>query len=150
MNNDVIVVENYVDSQCMRHVHLISNAEYGLDVLTCYGAKTGLASKECGAWHYRATYAYRGPLDIACVGNEKKFRRFVVWNLEGCASVKAAISDACMEFCKLFGGKPQYAFMAKLPKGAVSGQHLALGVCELDLFEAEWMLEKCVAVGGKQ
>ena len=143
--SDVIVVENRVDMQCMRHLHLMSNLEFGRNILRTYGAPNGIATQEIGVWHFRAVYPYRGALDIACVGIEKKFRRLVVWSLQDYASVQVALRDARQEYCRLFGGEPQYAFMSKLPGGIESGHEFG----EMTLLQAEWMLERCVAVGGR-
>lgn len=90
-------------------------------------------------------------IDAAC--REGKFRRLVVCPLEGRVSVRAALQEAAREFERLFGGRPQFGFMRKMPKSAVSDQLLAgsgvVEVGDLMLLEAEWMLERCVAVGGK-
>lgn len=143
--DDVIRLENYVDAQCVRHVHLMSNVEIGHSTLRPYGmpedAKVAVG-KELGVWHVRASWPYTGILDVQAV-SWPKFRRLVVWNLEGCASVTEAFYHAAMEFERvLYGGKPEFAFMRKLPQGAQEE------VGKMQLFECEWMLERCVAVGG--
>ena len=88
----VIVVENLVDAQCVRHVHLLSNRLIEDCVLQSYApCGTGRVTQEIGAWHFRAEYPYRGVLDVACVGNEKRFRRLVVWSLAGYARATQAL-----------------------------------------------------------
>ncbi len=141
--DDMIIVENYVDSQCIRHLHLMSN--FFIDRPTI-GMERGELRQEAGVWHYRAAYPYRGVLDIACVGNETKFRRFVVWNLNGCRSVREAISQAEIYFSTIFRFRPAYVFMKKLPGEVENGQDLE----GLIILEANWMLDRCVAVGGRQ
>lgn len=147
LNEDIIVLDNYVDPLCVRHVHVMSNLEISANMQLRYApAGCGSLTREIGAWHFRAEYAYRGVLDIACVGTQKKFRRLVVWNVQGYSSVKMALHDALKEYCRLFGGKPQYAFMLKLPIGIDNG----FDVGEVTLMQAEWMLDRCVAVGCNQ
>lgn len=147
INEDVIVIDDYVDPQCIRHVHVMSNTPIDEAMQMRFApAGVGVVKQEIGAYHFRAQYPYRGVLDIACIGNAKKFRRLVVWNMEGYKSVKMALHDAWKEYCRLFGGKPQYAFVYRLPVGIENG----FEVGEMTLIQAEWMLEKCVAVGCKQ
>lgn len=142
--NDVIVIENYVDSHCMRHLHLMSN--FFIDRPSA-SQEGGTLKQEAGAWHYRAIYPYRGILDIACVENEKKFRRLVVWSLSGCESVRQAISQAESYFWATFRFRPGYVFMRRLPT-AVDIGHAPELLGGMILLEADWMLERCVAVGG--
>ena len=90
-------------------------------------------------------------IDAAC--REGKFRRLVVCPLEGRVSVRAALQEAGREFERLFGGRPQFGFMRKMPKSAIIDPLLegsgVVEVGDLMLLEAEWMLERCVAVGCK-
>ena len=145
MMSDVMVIDNYVDAQCRRHLHLMSN--YFIDRPSA-SAEGGVLKQEAGAWHYRAVYPYRGILDVACVENEKKFRRLVVWSLEGCKSVRDAISQAECYFWTTFKFRPGYVFMRRLPAAVDAAS--APDVEGMILLEADWMLEKCVAVGGSR
>jgi len=143
--SEIIVLENYVDEQCVRHVHLMSNAPIEEAVRLRYAnAEVGAMVREIGTYHFRAEFPYRGMLDIACVRSAKQFRRFVVWNLDGCGSVREAISQAETFYWTHFKHRPGYAFMRKLPNGTPDFWEEN----DLILLEAEWMLEKCVAVGG--
>lgn len=153
LGGDVIVVEDRLDGQCVRHVHLMSNTMIADDALGMYGVPQGddmergkwEVGLEVGVWHYRAVYPYRGMIDIPAACKEGKVRRLVVWNLEGCLSVTVALYDAAHEYERLFGGRAEFGFMKKLPKAAEHGMELG----DLILLEADWMLERCVAVGGK-
>ena len=107
-------------------------------------AEGGALKQEAGAWHYRAVYPYRGILDIACVNGGENFRRLVVWSLEGCGSVRAAISQAESYFWTTFKFRPGYVFIRRLPAAAEGIQDVE----GMILLEADWMLERCVAVGG--
>lgn len=139
----LIVVENYVDSYCIKHLHLMSN--FFIDRPTA-SAEGGVLKQEAGVWHYRACYPYRGVLDIACVSTPKKFRRLVVWSMEGCGSVREAIAQAASYFWAVFKFQPGYAFIRKMPRTVESGEWLD----EIVLLESDWMLNRCVAVGGSQ
>lgn len=144
---DVIVVEDRVDMQCVRHIHLMSNTMIADEALWMYGVDfvNWKAALETGVWNYRAVQPYRGVIDIPAACKEGKVRRLVVWNLEGCLSVTMALYDAAHEYERLFGGRAEFGFMKKLPKAAEHGMELG----DLILLEAEWMLERCVAVGCK-
>ena len=142
----IIELENYVDGQCARHIHLMSNFEFDDQVMRRYGiASGGIATHEAGVWHLRAVYPFRGVVDIHS-SQWVKLRRVVAWNLEGCASVREAIGQAAGEFERLFHSQPKFVFMNKLPKGVEMFQE----VDGMMLLEAEWMIERCVAVGGKR
>jgi hypothetical protein len=70
----------------------------------------------------------------------------MVWSLEGCETVREAISQAYTCFFVLFSFRPGFVFMSRLPKGAENCQ-LVEGMVML---ETEWMPERCVAVGGRK
>lgn len=150
---DVIVVEDRVDMQCVRHVHLMSNTMIADEALWIYGVPQGddmefkhwKVMLEAGVWNYRAMYPYRGMIDIPAACKEGKFRRLVVWSLIGSPSVRVALQEAAREFERLFGGRAKFAFIKKLPRGVENGMDIG----DLSLFEAEWMLASCVAVGFK-
>jgi len=140
---EVIVVESYVDAQCIRHVHLMSNNPSWLRSAQREGG--GEILQGAGVWYYRAEYPYRGILNFHCEG-WVKFRRLVVWNLDGYGSVRDAISDAFIYFWRYTKFQPGYCFFSKLPAGVEFAQEYE----GLVLLEADWMLEKCVAVGGRR
>ena len=143
LGEELILIEDRVDEKCVRHVHVMSNVEPACGQIP-FPVERGCVTREAGVWHYRAEYPYRGALDVACVNSDKNFRRLVVWSLDGYPSVKAALKDAWSEFCRLFGGEPAFAFMRNLPRGVEPGTEIGT----MMLFDAEWMLERCVAVGG--
>jgi len=144
VNSDVIVVEDRVDMQCVRHVHLMSNIELACTQMP-FPLARGSVTREAGVWHYRAEYPYRGALDVGCINNGANFRRLVVWSLEGYDLVKPALNDAWEEYLRLFHGAAQYAFIKEIP-AVIQNGHEVMG---MTLIEAEWMLDRCVAVGCK-
>jgi hypothetical protein len=91
----------------------------------------------------------RGLVDIQCEGWPGP-KRFVLWSLEKGQRMSEAIKDAAAEYSRLFGGMPMYAFTGRLPSGVESGIAIPLrdGEGEILLFEADWMAERFVAIGG--
>lgn len=140
--DEVIVVEDRVDAQCRRHVHLMSNIQYtSIDIP--YPPDMWMGNCEAGVWHYRADYPYRGVLDIGCIYDGGNFRRLVVWSLDGYELIKVALHDAWNEYVRLFQGAPQHAFIKKLPSIVPNGHEVG----GMTLVEAEWMMDCAVAVG---
>jgi len=144
--NNIILIEDRVDLQCMRHLHLMANVQFEPGCLRKYGYISGaIVTQEAGVWHLRAVHPFRGVADIPAACAVGKVRRLVVWHLDGYPLVKMALHDAWREYCRLFGGHPQFAFMRKLPNGIENGHE----VSTMTLLEADWMLGRAVAVGGK-
>lgn len=149
LGGEVIVVVDRLDGQCVRHVHLMSNEEIGHEVLHAYGIVQTTATievgKEIGAYFVKAS----GPCKLVWNVNaaaDGKFRRLVAWSLVGCDSVREAMRGAARDFERIFGFAPKYVFMRKLPRGTEN----CMDVDGMILLEAEWMLETCVAVGGRR
>lgn len=160
--DEVIVIENSVSVDGVRRVHLMSNGplcpadispEYSgsrydgrarlLDHRAGYlGESEVEIVKEAGVWHLRAEWPCRGLIQINCEGWPCP-KEFVVWSLAGCASVTAALFGAAKEFERIYEVRPQYAFIRRMPRGVENAHEIG----ELMLFEAEWMINKCVAVG---
>ncbi len=69
-----------------------------------------------------------------------------VGSFAGCGSVRDAICQAEGHFLAAFHFRPAFVFMKKLPAGVEHAQDFD----GLILLEAEWMLDRCVAVGGRQ
>jgi len=145
LGEEIIELLNYVDGQCLRHLHLMSNIEFDAACMSRYAAVNGVVTREAGVWHLRAMHPYRGTIDIPAACKEGKIRRLVVWSLAEYASVQVALHDVWREYGRLFGGSPQFAFMRKLPRSVENGHEIG----GMILLEAEWMLERCVAVGCK-
>ncbi|MCI0551303.1 MAG: hypothetical protein L0287_10130 [Anaerolineae bacterium] len=152
----------------MRLIHLMANRELDISALQKYGPPAGglvINTKfQTGTWHLWATWPYRGRLDIAaCISSEKKFRRLVVWSIDGYGSARDAIRDASNYFWRAFRFEPGYCFFRRLPAGVEFGQDFPSpqprlqgasqspnGRGRMILLAAEWMLERCVAVGGRR
>ncbi len=147
---DVIEIENRVDDKAIRHLHLMANHELSAVDRACYAIPKDAkvrAGWEAGVWHLRAEWPYFGSLDIQPEG-WNKFRRLVMRAVTKGDRISAAVHDAAMEFSRLFGRLPQYAFMRRLPKGVEPGQIIMIYGREVALFDCEWVPDQCVAVGG--
>lgn len=145
--DNVIVLENSFNDDGMCIVHLMSNLELTMDALKKYGAPVDVKAEintEAGIYHLRATWPFFGVLEINCEGWPAP-KIFVVWNLALCGSVRRAIYDAAHQYQDVFCERPQFAFIRKLPGGVDASRGVEVG--DLMLFEAEWMVRKCVAVG---
>jgi hypothetical protein len=165
---EIITIEDYVDEHCMRHMHLMSNMHFddpqNIQHLFTF-TTTPVEFKryaEAGVFHLKASWRYCGVLDVQAEG-WPKFRRLVVWPLEGCATVREAIEQAFIFFWATFKFQPAYVFMRKLPRDVEHGTPIALWALppnaegahlgeedEMILLKTEWMLERCVAVGGRR
>lgn len=143
--NEIVEVENIVTDDGMCVVRLKSGFELTVDALKNYNAPVDAKieiSKEADVHHVRATWAMRGALKIDAEGWPVP-KIFVMWNLTGCKSISMAIRDAAAHYENIYGVRPEYAFIRKLPGIVDNG----VEVDNLMLFEAEWMARKCVAVG---
>jgi len=138
--NEMIVVEDVVSEDCVRKLHVMSNAPISMQLPA--GA-TVKQTQEAGVYHLRAEWPYRGVLDIKS-DYWPRPKRLVVWSLIGEEHEVEAILEAIGEFDRLFGHAPGFIFLRRLPSDVEHGKDL-FGMVFL---ETEWMLEKCVAVGG--
>lgn len=148
---EVIVVEDVVTRDCRRVVHLMSNREFEkmalVNTLLKYGGKFALENGKAdvdlnaGAWHLRAEWPYKGALNIEAEGWPQA-KTMVAWSFDGCINVTEALMHASIFYEQTFGCKPQYGFLRSLPRGVENGRETG----PLLVFEAEWMMEKCVAV----
>ena len=143
---EIIELENVVNDDGMCVVHLMSNVELTVDALRSkYNAPADAKveiTKEAGVHHLRASWMLRGAVKVVAEGWPVP-KVFVIWNLTGCESVKAAMFDAAKCYQELYGERPEYAYIRKLPRDVENG----VEVGDLMLFEADWMVRKCVAVG---
>jgi len=147
MNDEVIELENVVSDVGISTVHLMSNFELTVDAIKKYHAPVDAKveiTKEIGVYHLRAEWMLRGPIQINAEGWPVP-KIFVVWNLTGCESVTAAIYDAAKHYEDLYGERPDYAYMRQVPRSVDAS--CGVEVSDLILFEADWMVRKCVAVG---
>jgi hypothetical protein len=143
--NEMIELENVVSDEGISSVHLMSNFELTVDAIKKYHAPVDAKieiTNEMGVHHLRASWNLRGPIQINAEGWSVP-RIFVIWSLMGYESVKAAIHDAAKYYEELYGMRPDYAYMRQLPRGVENCTEIG----DLILYEVDWMVRKCVAVG---
>lgn len=146
--SELIVVEDRVDENCVRHVHLMANAPVGENWLDLFGAPEGTRGRqtlETGAHHLRADWPHKGPLEIKAEAWPQA-KRTVAWSLAGCENAREAMRQAALAFTEFYSTWPEMAFLRNMPKGAEFGQAVDLGEFELLVFEAQWAPGKCVVV----
>lgn len=143
--DDVIELENIVTDDGFRIVRLMSNMVLDANALNKYDAPDNtkiIVKKEGGVHKLWATWPICGPMYINGEGWPMP-KKFVVWHLSLADSVKIALYEANKKYEDIFSERAEYAFVRTLPRGIENG----VEVGNLMLFEAEWMMRKCVAVG---
>jgi len=75
----------------------------------------------------------------------KRFRRLMMVNFVYAGRVSDCIYLAVINYFSGTRFMPGYAFVSELPRGAEDG----MCVHGVQLFEAEWMPARCVAIGGR-
>lgn len=138
--SDIIVVEDVVSEDCVRRLHVMSNCPIQMDLPVDATVKE---TEEGGAYHLRAEWPFRGALSIEAEGWPRA-KTMVAWSFDGCINVTEALMHASVFYEQMFGCKPQYGFLRRLPGGVEEGRETG----PLLVFSAEWMMEKAVVVGG--
>ncbi len=144
--SDEIVIENRVDENGIWHMHIMSNNPIGScwKQLSIQALSVKDYKDELRLHHLELERRIQGPVDIQAEGWPKS-RRFVMRPLLDGDRMSQAIEMAAQEFSCLFHFWPGFAFTRKLPNGIETG----IEVAGTMLFEAEWMIRRYVAVGGR-
>lgn len=139
--NDEIWLENYVDGNGVRHVHVMSNLliENPSEI---FGA--GTVAHEAGIWHFKVCEPMRGLVKLVFEGGSQRVA--ALWSLDGYASVRAAIADAVAHFEDKTNIDAEFAFMRKLPSMVEDGYELG----NVILIESEWVMPKYVVVCARE
>lgn len=111
--DEAIEIENYLDDQYVRHVHLMSNSP-DFDASLPAGA-TPTVTKEAGVYHLRASWAAREAFAGTMRGDDRIERQIVLWALNG-ERVSVCIRDAAAEFAKAFSRLPKFAAIRSFPE----------------------------------
>jgi len=144
MINDVVVLENQLDDEGFWRVHLMAKSEIEFDALEFSApveTEVRMATETDG-YHLYASWPMRAPIIVRCEGWPAP-KVFMMWNMAGCGSVTEAVRQAVNKYVQMFGRRPGFAFLRALPNGVEPGVEID-GVM---VFDAEWMVRKCVAVG---
>lgn len=144
MNDNVIVLENQINNEGIWNLHLMSNLEIEFDAARYCAPADAIVtqSRDIGVYHLRATWPMRAPLKIQCEGWPVP-KMFVMWNMTGCASITEAVKSAAQRYEQEFGVRAEFAYLRSLPKGVEPG----IEIDDVMVFDADWMVRKCVAVG---
>lgn len=111
--DEVIEVENYIDDQFVRHVHLMSNSQ-NIEANLPAGV-TPTVTKEAGVYHLRASWAAREAFAGTMRGEDRREHQVVLWALNG-ERVRKCIRDAAAEFVRVFSRRPSFATMKSYPE----------------------------------
>lgn len=169
MNDDVMMIENSLSTEGVRRVHVM-----GSEKCHVTGDERQVAGIEIPAWaevkvwvdelklhHLEATWQPRGELvDYSmashcevdcpfCQGRGCIWRRVVsLWMLKKGESLREGMKGASEAFALATGRDPLYAWARRLPKGVEWGAEVAVGgEAFVNLYSADWMPERAVAVG---
>ena len=139
---EVITVEDVVSEDCVRRLHVMSNAPILMRLPDCAQIEQ---KQEAGVYHLRAEWMFWGMLDIQ-PQEWPRPRRLLVWGLKEGERVSEMIQAVGEMWEKATGFAPKFAWVRRLPKGTEFGQD----VFGMILLEAAWMMENAVAVGGRR
>lgn len=135
------VIVDTIEAGGMRRLRVVRDAPLELEGLL---PELKIWEDEALGLHYaEALYPYRGAVEVHFEGLPKRFRRLVCWALQG-DRVSKGMQEGAMRFEELFGRRPEYAFIERLPTGAESG----VEVDGVMLMEAEWAMPGCLYLGG--
>jgi len=114
--DEVIEIENYIDANCVRHLHLMSNVEFGPDDLSLPDGVPHTVTKEAGVYHLRASWKAREAFAGTMRGSDRWERLVVLWHIDG--KISTCARDAAHEFMRVFGRVPDFAAVCKIPRAA--------------------------------
>ena len=97
-----------------------------------------------GLFSAELTWPVFEPYEIFNYG-PRRFRRLMMVNFVYAGRVSDCIYLAVINYFSGTRFMPGYAFVSELPRGAEDG----MCVHGVQLFEAEWMPARCVAIGGR-
>jgi len=143
--NDVIELENRIDEQGMRVVHLMANRPLKPTDLIGYWPpqdakiETGL---EAGVYHLRAEWPYVHIVEV------RPGQQYVMREIRKGERISEAVGAAVRDYLREFGHGPQYAYLRRLPRNVPIGYAIRYLGWEIFLLQADdWLPEGQVAVG---
>lgn len=120
---EIIEVENYIDADWVRHLHLMSSVEIDeAEVRSKYGVGDAKLTVNCeaGVHHLHGEWKARGLF----AGTYRDFPRempIVLWAMDKGEQVRLAIAAAAFEYLQKVGRLPRFAGVQALPKGVEEG-----------------------------
>lgn len=112
--DEIIEIENYIDHEYVRHLHLISNLETFMVNLPV-GVEPKI-TREAGVYHLRASWKAKDAFAGTMRGEDRRERQIVLWHIDGRLSECAR--EAAREFMRVFCRAPIYAAVWKIPRVA--------------------------------
>lgn len=152
---EIIEIENYIDAQWVRHLHLMSNEEFDLTaalsqegdgVLARYGVPAGVqveVKKEAGVYHFRAEWEARGAFAGTMYGSDRRERQIVLWAMKPGERVSVSVQEAAVLFCRTFARNPKFAAVKVYPSGAELDCDIDIGGgCAVGLVQCDDVRDK--------
>lgn len=129
--DEIIEIENYVDANGMRHMHLMSNIEIDIEELedpwTIPDGVSSKSTREAGVFHLRAAWRARQAFAGTMRGSDRRERQMVLWVIEQGDRISTCVREATVQFRKAFGRNPNFAAMRVLPKGVEDDCSIEIG-----------------------
>jgi hypothetical protein len=143
MNDEVIILENIINADGLRRVHLMSNIQFELSqIKEQFGGEwEPVVTREVGVYHLRGEWKHEGMTLMSCEGWPQP-KRMALLPLQPGVRISETITKAAFVFLADAQLWPGYGFVRRLPKGI----HNGVEVDGILVFESEWMPEKFVAV----
>lgn len=143
--NDIVELENRIDEQGMRVVHLMANRPLTATDLIGYWppdwAKVE-TTREAGVHHLRAEWPYVHIIEV------RPGQQYVLRDIRKGERISEAVGAAVRDYLRTFGHGPQYAYLRRLPRSVPIGYAIRYLGWEIFLLQAdEWLPEGQVAVG---
>lgn len=119
--DEIIEVENYVDANGIRFLHLMSNEDIDVDDFEnpAWLIPDGVdvnCSKEAGAYHLRATWRARQSFFGMMRGSDRHEKQMALWALESGDRISVGVHEATVLFRKAFGRNPNFAAVRTYPR----------------------------------
>lgn len=143
MGQEVIIVEDAINRDWWRKLHVMANSEEALEPYKAWIPDDGLGtsinvSKQAGSWHLRAAWPVRERIDLP---TPLGFWPMIAWYV-GDGRVSQAIFDGGVAFSLAFGFEPVYAYVLEIPS---KGEEF-MDVYGMTLMRAGWVPGGFVAV----
>ena len=143
--NDVIELENRIDEQGMRVVHLMADRPLTATDLIGYWPPEGArveTAREAGVHHLRAEWPYVHIIEV------RPGQQYVLRDIRKGERISEAVGAAVRDYLREFGHGPQYAYLRRLPRNVPIGYAIRYLGWEIFLLQADdWLPEGQVAVG---
>lgn len=143
--NDVIELENRINEQGLRVVHLMSNRPMTATDLIGYWPPQDArieTQRQGGTYHLRAEWPHVEIVEV------RPGQKYVLREIRKGERISEAVGAAVRDYLREFGHGPQYAYLRRLPRGVPIGYAIRYLGWEIFLLQAdEWLPNGHVAVG---